>query len=134
MQADVNNRINLQRSWSKRTASNGAEITATEKHRTRKSEGLLVVYELYTKGLPQDATYQLYVLPITASGPKDMMLSSDHLRIDNDGHLDYTLLIPDPAPAEPFRFALISNDRKSFATVSVQPMRSREKIMDVESK
>jgi hypothetical protein len=125
MQADIQKRTSLHRTWSKHVGGNGVELTAKEKFRY----GHGAVYELYTKGLPHEEIYQLHTLPLDATEATATMLSGGDLRLDDDGRVMtgpkpddvFHAIIPDAAPGEPFRFALISEDGKHYATLSVQP-------------
>jgi hypothetical protein len=131
IRADVDRRINLQRKWDEHNNSPGAELQAVEVLRTNK----VVTYELRAKDLPLDRKYELLILPTMARSINDLTATGD-VEIDKkdgrvlDGPGDVrTLILPAPAPGEPYRFALVSKDGKykAFATVLPNPIEAMEK-------
>lgn len=120
--------VTIQRNWGVRGSSEGARLTAKEVARTETGGKPVVAYDFYVQGLPRNQEYELGTLPITAKGPEDLTVNhEDHLRIEADGRLVDSPGDPrrnflfDPAPGEPFRFALLSKDGKRYALVSVVP-------------
>jgi hypothetical protein len=125
--ADVDRRINLQRNWDGRNNSPGAELQAVEVLRIGQRNKILVKYELRAKGLPVDLQYEMQVLPTLAGSPNELASTGD-VQIDkNDGRVmdgpgrARGFIVPDPAPGEPYRFALVSKDGKYKAFVAVLP-------------
>ena len=119
----MDRRTNLQRNWDGRNNSPGAELQAVEVLH----EGKVWKYELRAKGLPVDLTYEVLMLPTMAGSPSELTSTGD-VQIDkSDGRLmdgpgdARSLIMPDPAPGEPYRFALVSKDRKYKAFVTVLP-------------
>ena len=123
IRADVDRRIKLQRNWDGRNNSPGAELQAVQVL----NEGKVWKYELRAKGLPVDLTYEVLMLPTMAGSPSELASTGD-VQIDkNDGRVmdgpgdARCLILPDPAPGEPYRVALISKDGKYKAFVTVLP-------------
>jgi len=131
IRAAVNRRIDLQRNWDGRNNSPGAELQAVEVFHASK----IWKYELRAKGLPVDLTYEVLMLPTMAGSPSELTSTGD-VQIDKsdgrvmDGPGDARLLIvPDPAPGEPYRFALVSKNgkHKAFVTVLPNPIQGTDK-------
>ena len=133
MLADVNRRISLQRDWGQKMSSPGAQLVVKETDRA-KAGGLLVAkYELYAHGLPQDVPYELMMYPINIAVGD--VPNSDEVHLEKDGHVvdgpddPVAMILADPAPGEPFRFALTSKqgDYKAFASVVPNPIEGRDR-------
>jgi hypothetical protein len=131
IRADVDRRINLQRKWDERNNSPGAELQAVVVLRADK----VLKYELRAKDLPLDLKYELLILPTMASSINELTSTGD-VEIDKqdgrvlDGPGDVrSMFLAAPAPGEPYRFALVSKDRKykAFATVLPNPIEATEK-------
>jgi hypothetical protein len=122
----IERRVNIQRMWGTKSNSAGASLTAKEIRREKQGDLDLVSYELYATGLPQDAAYNFFVLPLNANQVGDgQVMGQVHLEKSGrviDGPNDpRVLILPNAAPGEPFRFALLSEDGVHRAAVSIQP-------------
>ncbi|HEY1524828.1 MAG TPA: hypothetical protein VGH51_01215 [Candidatus Angelobacter sp.] len=127
MRADIDNRIKLQRNWDARSNSPGTELEAVEVSHTGKGSKLIAMYELRAKGLPPDLRYELLWLPTMAGSPKEIQSTGD-VEIDrNDGRVmnastdPQRLVVPNSAPGEPYRWALVSKDGTHKAFIAVLP-------------
>jgi hypothetical protein len=128
MQADVDQRVTFQRKWDGRLNSPDAELRGIVAVREEVGKGVYVLkYEFQAKGLPTELDYELLMLPTMAASSKDFRSTGD-VHIDkNDGRVidgpndPRSIILPDPAPGEPYRFALISKDGKYKAYLSLVP-------------
>lgn len=127
MRADINRRVEFQRNWG-RMNSQGAELSGVEVFRQAVGKGVSVVkYQLKAKGLPPDIEYELLMLPTMASSPTELQAAGQvHIdkqdnRVMDDSGDPFDLIIPDPAPGEPYRFALVSMDKKHGAFITLFP-------------
>src|SRR5262245_29066274 len=77
--ADVERRVNLQRSWDARQNSPGTELLATEVLRGKYAGGDIVRYEFHTKGLPSGLGYDFLTMPTMASGPEELQSTGEVL-------------------------------------------------------
>jgi hypothetical protein len=125
---EIDHRIHLQRSFDGRINSPGAELRSEEVKRLRMENGVRVIkYEFVTKGLPSGLGYDFLVLP-TMAGREEEIQSTGEVLIDTkdgrviDGPDDpRSIVVPDPAPGEPYRFALVSKDSKYRALLTLLP-------------
>jgi hypothetical protein len=131
LRAQVDQRVSLQRNWDGRLNSPGAELQGTVKFKKEVGKGVYVFqYELQTKGLPSELNYELLMMPTMAT-------SIDEIQSYGDVHIDKqdgrvidgpgdprSIILPDPAPGEPYRFALIAKDgtRKAYLTILPNPI------------
>jgi hypothetical protein len=134
MRADVDRRINFQRNWSPRQNSPGAKLE-TRKPANVPENKRVFMYELRATGLPPSLEYELLMVPTMANSPHDIQSTGD-VTVDNhegrvmDGPGDpRRVIIADPAPGEPYRFALVSKDgeHKAFITVLPNPIEGSDK-------
>ena len=127
MRADIDRRISFQRKWGLAN-SPGAELRAVETHRQSLGKGVSFhAYQLQAKGLPFDVEYELLMLDTMASRPEDLQSVGDVWLDNRDGKvLDsnnsvHQLLIPDPAPGEPYRLAVSAKKGNYHAFITILP-------------
>ena len=134
--AEIDHRIHLQRSFDGRINSPGAEIHGEEVQPLRMDNGVKVIkYEFLTKGLPSGLGFDLLTLP-TMAGRAEELRSTGEVLIDaKDGRVidgpddPRSVILPDPAPGEPYRFALVSKNSKyrAFATLLPNPIEGSDR-------
>jgi hypothetical protein len=135
IRADVDRRIKLQRNWDARNNSPGAELEAVEVFHAGQGNKLILTYELRAKGLPLDLQYEMLMLPTMAGSPKEVTSTGDVQIDEKDGRVmdgpgdARSVIVPHPAPGEPYRFALVSKDGKykAFVTVLPNPIQSSDR-------
>lgn len=127
VRADVDSRIKLQRNWDSRNNSPGASLEAVDVTHAGKANKLIKTYQLRAKGLPVDLQYEMLALPTMAGSPEEIQSTAD-VEIDkNDGRVmngpndAQQIIVPHPAPGEPYRWALVSKDGKYKAFITVLP-------------
>src|SRR5215510_4281906 len=127
MRADIDRRISFQRKWGQAN-SPGAELRAVETRRQSLGKGASFhAYQLQAKGLPFEVEYELLMLDTMASRPEDLQSVGDVWPDNRDGKvLDsnnsvHQLLIPDPAPGEPYRFAVSAKKGNYHALITILP-------------
>lgn len=127
IRAEIDRRINFQRNWDRVINSPGAELQAVDITPTDARKGRVLRFELHTRGLSQDLEYELAGLPTMASSPDELnSLGTVHIdkkdgRVMNGPDDPFCVILADPAPGEPYRFAVISNDGKQKAAITLLP-------------
>jgi hypothetical protein len=135
MRAELLQRVNLQRNWGARSNSPGTELSGVETSAVPVGNGIRAhMYELRAKGFPADLDYDLLTLP-TMARSSDEAQTTDTVKVEkpegrvmNEPGHPSTIIVPDPAPGEPYRFALTSKDgkHKAFVTLLPNPIEASE--------
>jgi hypothetical protein len=128
LRALIEGRIHLQRGFDGRLNSPGVEFRGQEVAGLRMKNGTMVMkYEFVTKGLPSGLGFDFLVLPTMAGRAEELQSAGEVLIDAKDGRVidgpddPRCIILPDPAPGEPYRFALVAKNSKYKAFVTLLP-------------
>lgn len=127
LRAEIEDRMKLQRGFDGRLNSPGVEFRAQEMGGLRMKNGTMVMkYYLVTKGLPSGLGFDLLGLPTMAGRAEELQSLGEVLIDAKDGRvIDGTdpraFIVADPAPGEPYRFALVAKNSKYKAFLTLLP-------------
>jgi hypothetical protein len=136
MRAELVRRMEAFRNWNSKANTPGAELRLVELQRQQVGKDVFVfIYELHTKGLRSGLGYDLLTLPTMASSADDLQTMGEVVIDEKDGRVidgpndTRKMIIPDPAPGEPYRFALASKNGqyRAFASVVPKPIEGSDK-------
>jgi hypothetical protein len=130
LRAEIDRRVNFHRAWDKQMNAPGPKLRGVEMRRQKSRDGIVVAYEFQTEGMRSGIGYDLMTMPTMASRFEDLQSFGEVLVDEKNGRVTdgpndpRTMILPHPAPGEPFRFALFSKNGtyKVFVTLLPNPV------------